>query len=63
VIRHAFDWFCLEGRGYQFWSGIGGYLTVAGVLWRSHNCYVLGCHRLGHVNPDHGHRPVCRKHR
>ena len=64
AIKDALDWFCFQGTGYQFWSGIGsGSPILAGfvVYFRHHNCHVNGCWRLGHVDPEHGH-PACWKH-
>lgn len=64
LVRHAADWFCLQGRGYQFWSGIGsGSPILAGLVIgvRHRNCHVKGCWRLGHTDPEHGH-PACRVH-
>lgn len=65
-------WHPLVGRGYQFWSGLGGDLgqvtLITGLVvvtagWvRHHNCHVKGCWRLQwHPHPEHGH-PVCRRH-
>lgn len=57
----------LHGDGYQFWSGIGagvpGLVGASLLYWRHHNCYEHGCWRVGHPHPDHGHRPVCHRHR
>lgn len=65
MIVHFLDWFCLKGRGYQFWSGIGsGSPIIAGLLvaYRKHNCHVRWCPGLAwHPHPEHGH-PVCRFH-
>lgn len=68
VITHALDWFCLAGRGYQFWSGIGSDFSevtlIAGiyVLIRRHNCHVKGCKSvLTHPDPEHNW-PACRRH-
>lgn len=62
----AADWFCLSGRGYQFWSGIGsGSPLVAGVVlvYRSHVCHEPWC-PFPSFKPhpeDRDHR-VCRLH-
>lgn len=65
ALRHAADWFCLRGEGYNFWSGIGSgspLIALFIVQWKKHNCHVAWCPRLQwHTHPDHGH-PVCKKH-
>lgn len=61
VIRAALDWFCLEGRGYQFWSGIGLALFWPLTYWWHHTCHIPWCLRWGHPDPVHGH-PVCKTH-
>ncbi len=64
-MTHLLDWFCLEGRGYQFWSGIGGdVFLLAPVVWigKHYNCHERGCWRLGHPHPGTNHRPVCKRH-
>lgn len=61
---HFLDWFMLEGRGYQLWSGFMGSVTTPlalAVFLRHRNCFTSGCWRLGHIDPKHGH-PACRKH-
>jgi hypothetical protein len=57
-----------QSEFYDFWSGIGpvifGQLPILGAVllgYRHRNCYVPGCLRLGHTDPEHGH-PACRKH-
>lgn len=62
-------WHPMNGKGYQFWSGIGGYLTVAGAIllrglseYRQRRCHVRRCWRVAwHPDPVHDH-PVCRRH-
>lgn len=57
------DWFMLEGRGYQFWSGLGsGSPVIVGVFvfWRRHTCSVVGCPRV--IWKNHGDMPLCRRH-
>lgn len=57
----------MNGKGYQFWSGIGsdfGELSILAAIlagYRHRNCHVKGCWRLGHDDPEHGF-PACRKH-
>jgi hypothetical protein len=57
----------LSGPWYGFWSGFGsdlGEITLIGAIvamGRHKNCFVKGCWRLGHPDPEHGH-PACRKH-
>lgn len=61
---HAADWCSLNGRGYQFWSGIGsGSPILAAVIYgyRRHNCHVKRCPFPGHIDPEHGH-PACKRH-
>jgi hypothetical protein len=65
-VTHLLDWFMLQGRGYQFWSGFGsdfGEITlVFGVylIWRRHVCHVKGCPRI--IWKDHNGHALCRKH-
>lgn len=63
MIRHFLDWFCLEGRGYQFWSGIGSgspILASVYLLLRQHTCRQRRCLRL--VWGHHDGIPLCRRH-
>jgi hypothetical protein len=75
IVRHvlvfAFDhWIFhpLVGRGYQFWSGIGGGfmdLALCGWLYaflRKHNCHTKGCWRIGRHVVEGTPFVVCRKH-
>ena len=61
----AADWFCLRGRGYQFWSGLGSGSPIIAAIYfgyRKHTCHIQGCWRLSwHPDPGHGH-PLCRRH-
>lgn len=50
----------LHGEGYQFWSGIGGYLAIVAVFWRHVNCHQPGCHRIGRYHHPDG--LFCRRH-
>ena len=64
MIRHLADTCCLEGRGYQFWSGIGAgspLLATAIIMLRKHNCHVRHCWRIQWHVDHHGH-PVCKRH-
>lgn len=63
-LDDAARWFCLEGEGYQFWSGIGSgspLLAAIVVFVRRRNCHVTGCWRLGYIDPAIGY-PACRRH-
>jgi len=61
-MRAALDWLFLEGRGYQFFSGIGFSLFMPFAYYWHHTCHVRGCWRWGHPHPVHGH-PVCKIHK
>lgn len=49
MLRHWLDWFCLQGEGYAWWSGLGSgsswIAAIALYLWH-HNCHQPGCWRL-----------------
>lgn len=57
----------LNGKGYQFWSGIGSEfskLALVGALlaaFRQHQCHVRGCWLIGHKDPEVC-APACRLH-
>jgi hypothetical protein len=60
------DWFCLEGRGYQFWSGFGADLSYLGALaMAAHhlNCHEKGCWRPGICKSPNHHARWCHKHK
>ena len=65
TIQNGIAWFCLNGWGYQFWSGIGsGSPILAGALLaaRKHNCHVKGCWSVI-THPDPAvHAPACSRH-
>jgi hypothetical protein len=48
---------------YNFWSGVGAYLTIlgtVGAIYRKHNCHRARCWRIGkHVING---TPWCNKH-
>ena len=52
-----------SGVPYLAWSGFVGDLSLVGgivVIYRHHNCEIVGCHRLGHMRST-GHLH-CRHH-
>lgn len=68
VLHWLGNWMGLEnasGPIYSFWSGIFGdasILAVPFVIWRTRNCHVHGCIRLGKHPVKGTQYKVCRKH-
>jgi hypothetical protein len=76
LVVHGWQWIVVHlsqqsgtsnsaSRAYDFWSGIGGLITIVGGLvafYRVHNCHVRLCPWLAHHAVEGTPYKVCLRH-
>jgi hypothetical protein len=65
ALLHDFGLDDASGAWYLFWSGIFGDVAIFAAavgLYRSHNCHVKGCLRIGKHKVDGTPYTVCGSH-
>ena len=65
LLLHVLGVDDVSGHWYAWWSGIAGDLSILaapGIWWRTHNCHVGSCWRLGRHPVDGTTWQVCRRH-